>query len=181
MRNPWLTARMVIVSTVLFGFYGLIALLLMAAGGTTVAALGIPVLLCLQYYATIELPVRRLGAKELPEEDFPELHSQLEDVSNSMGLAKPNLLISDMDTLNALALGRRGHGVVIISTSMIQEFSMDELEGVIAHECAHLKNRDAVLMMLGQSIATFLSIGVLAGFWIASLDSKRPLFDLAVD
>ncbi len=56
-----------------------------------------------------------------------------------MGLEKPRLMVADMGVPNAFATGRKGAGVVVVSTELMQILDEDELEGVVAHELAHLK------------------------------------------
>ena len=77
-----------------------------------------------------------------------------------MGIDKPRLMVADMGVPNAFAVGRRGAGVVVVSTEIIDLLERDELKGVLAHELAHINNRDVVMMLIGQSIAAMVGIVV---------------------
>jgi heat shock protein HtpX len=75
-----------------------------------------------------------------------------------MGVPEPRLMVTDMGVPNAFAVGRKNAGVVVVSTELMSLLERDELEGVLAHELAHIKNRDVVTMVIGQSI------GMLVGY-----------------
>jgi heat shock protein HtpX len=77
-----------------------------------------------------------------------------------MGIDKPRLMVAEMGMPNAFAVGRKGAGVVVVSQEIIDLLERDELEGVLAHELAHINNRDVVMMLLGQSIASMVGIVV---------------------
>jgi heat shock protein HtpX len=89
-----------------------------------------------------------------------------------MDIDKPRLMVAEMGVPNAFAVGRKGAGVVVVSKEIIQLLDHDELEGVIAHELAHIKNRDVVLMVLGQSIASMVGIVVQ---WAYILGGERNI------
>jgi len=67
---------------------------------------------------------------------------------------------AEMGVPNAFAVGRKGAGVVVISEELMGILDQEELEGVIAHELAHIRNRDVVMMVIGQSIASLVGIAV---------------------
>jgi len=63
-----------------------------------------------------------------------------------------------MGVPNAFAVGRKGAGTVVVSEELMQLLDKDELDGVLAHELAHIANRDVVMMVLGQGIASIVAI-----------------------
>jgi heat shock protein HtpX len=75
-----------------------------------------------------------------------------------MGIEKPELKIARMGVPNAFAVGRKGAGTVVVSKELMQMLDTDEIEGVLAHELAHIRNRDVVMMVLGQGIASIVAI-----------------------
>ncbi|WP_255170302.1 M48 family metallopeptidase [Natrononativus amylolyticus] len=160
MTDFGLKVRMAIVGTILFAFYIGAATALAIMFGVNiwlVAGVGIIVLPAFQYKLGKWMALR--GAEEMPEEGpYQEVHMMTESLSRDMGVDKPKLMVMDMGVPNAFAVGRKGAGVVCVSTELMQLLSRDELEGVIAHEIAHIKNRDVITMVIGQSI------GMLVGY-----------------
>ena len=161
-----LKIRMAIVGTILFGLYLAVAAFVLAAYGTgtgvllllTLGMVGYPFVL---YKFGKWSAIRGVGAEDMPEQPtaryrFDEIHWSTERLSEEMGIEKPRLMVADMGVPNAFAVGRKADGVVVISREIIDLLDKDELEGVIAHELAHIKNRDTVVMVMGQSIAALV-------------------------
>jgi heat shock protein HtpX len=160
---------MAVVGSILFGFYAIVAAFLYAmfGGSQTVLALilgGSVLLIGAQYKIGKWAALRSVGAQDMPEDDprFREIHQSVEQLSRDMGIEKPRLMVADMGVPNAFAVGRKGAGVVVVSTQLIQMLDRDELDGVLAHELAHIRNRDVVMMVIGQGIATI--VGLVAQF-----------------
>ncbi|MFC6727783.1 M48 family metallopeptidase [Natronoarchaeum mannanilyticum] len=162
MRHLGLKVRMAIVSTILFAFFAF------AAGvATIVFNLPLAAVLVLavafagfQYLVGTKMALWSVGAEEMPEDEYREIHYAVEDMSKEMGIKKPRLMVAQMGVPNAFATGRKGKGTVVVSTELIRLLDQDELEGVLAHELAHIANRDVVTMTLGQSIAAIVGIAV---------------------
>ena len=161
-----LKLRMMLAGSILFGFYAAIAgLVFLAFGtGTTVllaVALGSLVFVGFQYKFGKWMALRSVGAEDMPEgRGYDQIHRSVEQLSADMDIEKPRLLVAEMGVPNAFAVGRKGAGVVVVSQEIIQLLGHDELEGVLAHELAHIKNRDVVMMVIGQSIASLVGIVV---------------------
>jgi heat shock protein HtpX len=167
MRHVGLKTRMAVVGSILFAFYALIAIVAVAAFGV-----GLPIVLVgtvgfagFQYIVGKKVALWSAGAEELPADRYPEVHRSVERIAGDMGLEKPRLMVADMGIPNAFAVGRRGAGVVVVSEQLLRLLDHDELEGVLAHELAHIDNRDVVMMVMGQSVASML--GLAAYFAIA--------------
>lgn len=98
------------------------------------------------------IAVRSLHARTAEPEDFPQLHRLMEELAFIADMPKPKLYVSDMGgDMNAAASGRDPeHGVVIVSLAMLEEFTNKdrELRAVLAHEYAHILNRDTAVMAL---------------------------------
>ena len=160
MRDFGLTIRMAIVGSILFGFYIVVALFISAALDVPILPVlvaGIVLLPAAQYKIGKWLSLRNVGAEDMPEYgQYQRIHHMTESLSRDMGIDKPRLMVAQMGVPNAFATGRRGAGVVVVSTELIQILEPDELEGVIAHEIAHIRNRDVITMVIGQSIATIV-------------------------
>ena len=164
MTDFGLKVRMAVVGTILFGFYMLVATFALSVFGFgywPIVGLGLLVLPAIQYKIGKWAALR--GAEPMPEEgQYQQIHFMTETLSRKMGIDKPKLMVMDMGTPNAFATGRKGAGVVVVSTELIRLLEKDELEGVIAHELAHIKNRDVVAMVIGSSIA--MMVGYVAYF-----------------
>ena len=88
------------------------------------------------------------GARKIKREDHPRLWNVVEEMKIASGLQNmPDIYIIDDPALNAFATGRDiNHASVAITSGLLQKLNRDELQGVIAHEIGHVKNRDVVLM-----------------------------------
>jgi len=111
MKHIGLKLRMVIVGSILFGFYGLAAVVAMVRFGTDVLPIvlvGSVLLIGLQYKVGKWAALRSVGAEDLPENRFPEIHRSVDRICQDMDLEKPSLKIAKMGVPNAFAVGRRG-------------------------------------------------------------------------
>ncbi|WP_455448833.1 M48 family metallopeptidase [Natrinema thermotolerans] len=155
MTNFGLKVRMAIVGSILFAFYmlvGAFGLAMFGVGAWPLVGVGLLVLPVIQYKIGTWRATRR--AEEMPEDgQYQEVHRMTESLCRDMGIEKPTLMVMDMGVPNAFATGRKGKSYVVVSTELIRLLQRDELEGVIAHELAHIKNRDVLAMVFGSSIA----------------------------
>jgi len=163
-----LRLRMIVVGAVLLGFYlfaGTVAAAALGLPLVPVLAVGILVVPAVQYKLGKWLALR--GAEDLPREgQYADVHYMVEDLSEDMGVPKPRLMVMDMGVPNAFAVGRKGAGVVVVSRELMRLLDRSELEGVLAHELAHIDNRDVVTMVVGQSIG--MVVGYAAYFLVLS-------------
>lgn len=91
-------------------------------------------------------------AKKINRDDHPRLYNTVEEMKIASGLPKmPDVYIIDDPALNAFATGRNPERAsVAITSGLLQKLSRDELQGVIAHEISHIKNRDVLLMAMAS-------------------------------
>jgi len=89
-------------------------------------------------------------AKKISKEDYPRLYNVVEEMQIAAGLEKmPEIYIIDDPALNAFATGRDSkRACVAITSGLLEKLNRDELQGVIGHEIAHIKNRDVLLMVM---------------------------------
>ncbi|MFB6112629.1 MAG: M48 family metallopeptidase [Halodesulfurarchaeum sp.] len=160
MRNLGLKARMAIVGSLLFLLYAVAAVVAMGVFGLPLwlVIVGSILFVGVQYKIGKWAALRSVGAEDLPEDRYPEIHSRVESIASDMGIEKPTLKIASMGVPNAFAVGRRGAGTVVVSRELIEMLDIDEVEGVLAHELAHIDNRDVVMMVLGQGVASIVAI-----------------------
>ena len=90
-------------------------------------------------------------ARKVKKEDFPRLYNIVEEMSIASGLTKiPDIYVVDDPAPNAFATGRKPENAAVAVTSgLLQKLNRDELQGVVAHELGHIKNRDTQLMAIG--------------------------------
>jgi heat shock protein HtpX len=88
-------------------------------------------------------------AKEISKADAPQLYNVVEEMAIAAGLSMPRVMIMEDDALNAFATGMRtGHGTIVVTRGLLDTLNRDELQGVVAHEIAHLGNLDTRYMVV---------------------------------
>lgn len=112
------------------------------------------------YYYGDKVIVFLTNAKEVNKNDMPEVYRLLENLSITAGLPKtPKLYLIETQAMNAFATGRNPeNSLVAVTSSLIRNLDREELEGVIAHEISHIKNRDIKVMMIATILAGILAI-----------------------
>jgi len=151
-----LRTRMFLTMFLLFALYIVFAGVLTAYIGGNLLVFGILFggMSIVQYYFSDSLALRSMGAKEVTAEEYPQLHTSVERLSQQADLPKPKVAVMDSNVPNAFATGRnQKNAAVAVTTGLMQTLNQEELDGVIAHELAHVKNRDMMVM----TIASFLS------------------------
>ena len=107
-----------------------------------------------QFFFSDKITLWSMGAKEVSEQEHPELHRMVGRLSQQADLPKPTVAVSDSRVPNAFATGRsQKKAAVCVTSGLLNTLDQDEMEGVLAHELAHVKNRDVMVM----TIASFLS------------------------
>ena len=108
----------------------------------------------LQFLYSDRLALRGMGAREVEPAEYPRLHGMVDRLAQQSDLPKPTVAVADSETPNAFAAGRsQGSATVCVTTGLLETLEEEELEGVLAHELAHVKNRDVMVM----TVASFLS------------------------
>jgi len=118
--------------------------------GLVIAILVWAVLSLVAYFQGDSLLLTMSRAKKIKRDDHPRLYNVVEEMKIASGLEKmPNIYIIDDPALNAFATGRDpNRASVAITSGLLQKLNRDELQGVIAHEISHVKNRDVLLMAM---------------------------------
>lgn len=107
-----------------------------------------------QFLFSDRIALYSMGASEVSDGEYPELHATVSRLAQQADLPKPTVAVADSQVPNAFATGRsQSSSTVCVTTGIMRTLSDEELEGVIAHELAHVKNRDVAVM----TIASFLS------------------------
>lgn len=139
-------------------------------GGMAVAGVVWGIMLLVSMFQGDGILLGVAGARKIRKEDDPRLYNVVEEMSIAAGLSQvPDVYIIEDQALNAFAAGRNPkRAAVAITAGLLTKLNRDELQGVIAHEIAHIKNRDVSLMAIS---AVMLGAVVMLS-WYAS----RTLF-----
>ena len=128
-----------------------------AVGGQNgmVMAFGLAVLMNFgAYWFSDKIVLRMYGAQEVAEAEAPKLHGVVRRLSLAAGLPMPKVYIIPTDSPNAFATGRNPqHAAVAVTEGILRLLSPDELEGVLAHEIAHVRNRDILVGTVAATLA----------------------------
>lgn len=126
------------------------------------------------YWFSDRIVLKMYGAEELPENEFPEIHKAVEKLSNNAGIPKPRVYRNDMKVPNAFATGRSPEkGVVCLTDGLMNQLEQDEIEGVIAHELAHIKNRDSLINAVVATLAGAIAVIARIAFYGAMFSGNR--------
>lgn len=111
------------------------------------------------YWWSDKIAIGASGAKPADESAYRELHRIVENLAITAGLPKPRVYIIQDPAPNAFATGRDPkHSAVAVTTGLLAMLDRSELEGVIAHELAHIDNRDILVMTVAVVLVGFISI-----------------------
>lgn len=111
------------------------------------------------YWQSDKLVLSLNHARPASREEFFDFYTVTENLAITSGLSMPKLYVIDDPAPNAFATGRdEKHSVVAATTGLLAMMSRSELEGVIAHELSHIKNRDILLMTVAVVLAGFVAL-----------------------
>jgi heat shock protein HtpX len=106
------------------------------------------------YWTSASMVLRMYGARTVTVEQAPELYQMVDRLRQRAGLPMPTVAIAPHEQPNAFATGRNPeHAVVCVTEGLMKLMSREELEGVIAHELAHIRNRDMLLQTITATFA----------------------------
>jgi heat shock protein HtpX len=166
MLNNWLKTTLLMAAIV--ALFGAVGMLLGGAAGMFVALLLGGAMNLWAYWNSDRMVLRMYGAREVGAADAPEFHALVADLARRAGLPMPRLYLIDAAQPNAFATGRDpGHAAVAATTGILRLLTARELRGVMAHELAHVKNRDiltsTVSATLAGAISSLAQFGLLFG------------------
>jgi len=111
------------------------------------------------YYGSDKLVVTMTGAKLIQESDNPKLFNLIQEVTIASGMPMPKVAIVIDDAPNAFATGRNPeHALIAFTTGILDVMDRDQLQGVIAHEMAHVANRDTLVSAVAATTAGAIAI-----------------------
>src|SRR5919198_4305000 len=113
------------------------------------------IMILLQWYFSDKIVLWSSGAKIVTREQYPELHDVIERIIARNNLPKPKIAVINTKMPNAFATGKgQRSSVVAVTTGLMDLLDTEELEGVLAHELTHIRNRDVLVLTLASLFST---------------------------
>ncbi|WP_209630908.1 zinc metalloprotease HtpX [Methanofollis sp. W23] len=126
-----------------------------------------------QYFFSDKLVLMSTGAREVTPEEYPVLHDVVEKLAAEADIPKPRVAVMPTPVPNAFATGRSpSHAVVAATDSILRLLTREELEAVLAHEIAHVKNRDVMTLTIASFLAMVAAI-IMQNAWLFSIADRR--------
>ena len=163
--------------------YAALAGAIVAAGaGMAIVVVLLAGLMAAQFFFSDKLAMAAMGAKVVGPDQAPGLHAMVERLCIQADLPKPRIAVADTKMPNAFAMGRSPKNATVCATTGIMEtLQPHELEGVMAHELAHVKNRDVLIMTIASFFASIASMIAQFGlFFGGGDDDDSPAFLVVV-
>ncbi len=171
MFNVFKTFIFLAILTVLFILVGS---LIGGKTGATIALFMAGIMNFIAYFFSDKLVLAMSGAKPVSRDEDPELHAIVEEVARRAGIPKPQVYVIPTETPNAFATGRNPEkGVVAVTMGIRRLLDKEELAGVIAHEVAHIKNRDILISTIAATIVGAISYLAQMAQWALFFGGSR--------
>lgn len=152
-----LTALIIFIGNVFGGRQGMIIAFIFAAGMNFFS-----------YWFSDKIVLRMYRAEEVTPEQAPELYGMVQTLSRQAGLPMPKICLIPKDAPNAFATGRNpDNAVVAVTRGLLQLMDKDEVMGVLAHEMAHVKNRDILIGSIAATLAGAIMVLASMARWSA--------------
>ncbi|MBD3303518.1 M48 family metalloprotease [Candidatus Woesearchaeota archaeon] len=154
----WNQIKTIILLGILTGLMLVAGQLIGGTKGMTIALVIAVVMNFGSYFFSDKIVLRMYRAKPAKKTEYPKLHKIVTEVAKNAGIPKPKVYIVPTDNSNAFATGRNPKNAVVAVTQGILKILDDkELKGVMAHEIAHVKNRDILVSTIAATIAAVIS------------------------
>jgi heat shock protein HtpX len=128
----------------------------------------------LAFFFSDKVALAASRARPVSESELPEVYGMVRRLTTQTGLPMPSIHIIDSPQPNAFATGRSPKkAAVAVTTGILQTLSHDELEGVLGHELAHVKNRDILISSIAAMIGAAISIVLRFAFWFGGGDNRN--------
>jgi heat shock protein HtpX len=164
----------------LLGFMSaLVALIAMQfSSGFLIPMLFVVGLNVVAYFFSDKMAIAATRAKPVEEHELPQVYSVVRNLTARTGMPMPRIYLIESLQPNAFATGRNPkHAAVAVTTGILQTLNTGELEGVLAHELAHVSNRDILISSIAAMMAGALTIFARMAFWFGggSRSRENPL------
>ncbi|MEK6682862.1 MAG: M48 family metalloprotease, partial [Nitrospirota bacterium] len=125
------------------------------------------------YWFSDKIVLKMYGAKQVTEQESPELYRIVRDLTMKANLPMPKVYIMDNPAANAFATGRNpNHAAVAVTTGILNILDKDELSGVLGHELAHIKHRDILIGTIAATMAGAISMLANMAQWAMIFGSR---------
>jgi heat shock protein HtpX len=159
-------ARTALLLAAMTALFMVVGFALGGRGGATIALGFAMVSNLFAYWNSDRMALASVGAREVDARSAPELVQMVATLAERAGLPTPRVYVVDSDQPNAFATGRNpDNAAVAINTGLMRTLTRDELAGVVAHELAHIKNRDTLTMTIAATLAGAISSIASIGMW----------------
>jgi heat shock protein HtpX len=159
----------------LTGLFMGVGYLIGGAGGATVALIIAAAMNLFAYWNSDRMVLSMHGAQEVDARSAPELVQMVAELARNAELPMPRVFIMHEDQPNAFATGRNPqNAAVAVTTGLMNHLSREELAGVIAHELAHIKHHDTLLMTITATIAGAISMIAQFGMFFRGNNNNGP-------
>jgi heat shock protein HtpX len=184
----WNTVKVTILMAALTGLFIVVGSALGGQTGMFIAFLLAVVMNMGAWWFSDSLALKMSGARPVSPTEAPTLHRMVEELAERTNLPKPAVYLIDSDAPNAFATGRSpSKGAVAVTTGIMRLLSKDELAGVMAHELAHIKNRDTLISSIAATVAGAVAMladmatwaMIFGGFGGSEEEEEGGLADLA--
>lgn len=150
-----------------------VGVLVTAGAGAVTMVVVIGALALAQLFLSDKIGLAAVGAKQVSPEEAPGLHAMIERLCIQADLPKPKIAVADTSVPNAFAMGRsQKSATVCATTGIMRTLSPAELEGVMAHELSHVKNRDVLIMTIASFFASVASMIMQFAFFFGGGDNE---------
>lgn len=127
------------------------------------------------YWNADKMVLRMAGARPVGPSELPEFNAMVERLARNAGLPMPKVYVIESDQPNAFATGRNPQNAAVAATTgLLRRLTPDEVEGVMAHELAHVKNRDTLIMTMTATISGAVAMLANFGFLFGGRDRNAP-------
>jgi heat shock protein HtpX len=164
---------------------GLLTCLLVVAGGAIGGRSGMTLALfmagamnLISYWFSDKIVLAMYGAREVGEQDYPELYAMVRQLALQAGMPLPRVYLIENDTPNAFATGRNPeHAAVAVTTGIMRILTREELLGVLAHELSHVRHRDILISSIAATVAGAITYLAHMAQWAAMFGGGRDSDD----
>ena len=173
--DPGLAARMLFVMGLLALVYLAFMAVLVASGYDAMTILVIAAIMAgFQYFFSDKIALLSVGAREVEPQQAPDLHAMVERLAALADVPKPRVAIVDTPVPNAFATGRSPRAAVVaVTTGLLDTLEPREVEAVLAHEIAHVRNRDVMVMTIASFFAVVAQLVLRWAYWGSAWGGSR--------
>src|SRR5437867_9745119 len=165
------------------GLLGILTALLLGVGYLLAGIGGMTIFLIisffinfLSYWFSDRIVLGMYGAKEISKESAPQLHQIVERLAKEENIPKPKVYVVNNDVMNAFATGRSPKkGSVAVTSGLMNNLTNDEIEGVLAHELSHIKNRDTLTSTLAATIGGAIGYIAQIAWWSSFVGDRERI------